>query len=96
MDKKERTKQRQSLTRKVRIKNALRLERERPDLFEKVISKKLSINKAATLAGFQTERVSMPLDAEKIVESLKRHFSRDDLEYIAITLLFGMNHTKKL
>lgn len=58
-----------------------RLRRDRPDLYERVLTKELSANKAAQLAGFRRTTATVYVDTpEAAIDGLLRRFTFDQLE----------------
>lgn len=56
-----------------------RLARERPDLKGEIEAGRLSVKRAAIIAGFEPEKVSVPKDPEAAAAALARHFHGDAL-----------------
>ena len=60
-----------------------RLDRERPDLYERVVDGEMSANAAAIKAGFRTKTVSVPVrkggevQIERAGDTLIKHFGAD-------------------
>lgn len=59
-----------------------RLEKYRPDLYEAVIEKEMSVNEAMIEAGFRTKTHTVKDDPEYVAKWIKRTFSKDQIEYI--------------
>ena len=51
-----------------------RLQRDRPDLADRVVEGELSANAAMIKAGFRTKTITIPIDPERAARSIKRHF----------------------
>lgn len=58
----------------------VRLERERPDLYRKVLAKELSPNAAAIKAGFRERTFVVPLDPKRAAIAIRRHFNKKQVE----------------
>ena len=61
---------------------ARRLSKNRPDLFERVLSGELSCHAAMIEAGFRTRTITVPIDPEQAAPILRRAFTADQLETI--------------
>lgn len=59
-----------------------RLEKYRPDLYEAVIEKEMSVNEAMIEAGFRTKTHTVKEDADYVAKWIKRTFGKDQVEYI--------------
>lgn len=57
-----------------------RLERERPDLYEQVLTGDITPNAAAIEAGFRSKTLTIPTDPERAARTIARHFSCDDIQ----------------
>lgn len=60
-----------------------RIKQERPDLYERVLKKEMSANKAAIEAGFRKKMVSVEESVDGFVKAIKRKFSDDEVSEIA-------------
>jgi hypothetical protein len=57
-----------------------RLEREAPELFKKVLDRKMTANQAAIKAGFRPPTVTVRIDSvERALTTLMKYFSREEL-----------------
>lgn len=54
-----------------------RLRRDRPDLFQRVVSGEMSANAAAVEAGFRRQTFTCPADVDRAADVLLRRFGRD-------------------
>ncbi|MBB6172879.1 hypothetical protein HNR23_002939 [Nocardiopsis mwathae] len=60
-----------------------RLERERPDLHQKVLAGSITTNKAMIAAGFRARTVSVPVSRpEAAARTLRRSFNPEELEHL--------------
>ncbi len=67
--------------------NLQRLQRDRPDLAERVLMGQISANEAAIEAGFRKKAVQVyPDDITRTVAALQKHFNQADLERIMVAL----------
>jgi len=57
-----------------------RLRRKRPDLFNRVVNDELSANAAAIEAGFRIKTITVPLDIDKAVRTLAKHFTLEEIQ----------------
>jgi len=60
-----------------------RIKQERPDLYERVLNKEMSANKAAIEAGFRKKMVSVEASVDGFVKAIRRKFSDDEVAEIA-------------
>jgi len=67
-----------------------RLRKSRPDLHSKVLKGELSSNSAMIEAGFRRKTLNVPLDPEKLAQTIKRHFNEEQIAKL-IALLLGAN-----
>jgi predicted exporter len=67
-----------------------RLRAQRPDLHSKVLKGELSAHSAMIEAGFRQKTLSVPLDPEKLAQTIKRHFNEEQIAKL-IALLLGVN-----
>lgn len=58
------------------------LKKYRPDLYEAVIEKEMSVNEAMIEAGFRTKTHTVKEDADYVAKWIKRTFGKDQVEYI--------------
>jgi hypothetical protein len=59
-----------------------RLRKARPDLHEKVINGKLSLNAAMVEAGFRPKTITIPRDPNRVASLLRKHFNGDEIKTI--------------
>lgn len=58
------------------------LKKYRPDLYEAVIEKEMSVNEAMIEAGFRTKTHTVKDDPEYVAKWIKKTFTKDQIEYI--------------
>jgi len=56
-----------------------KLNKERPDLFEKVTSDEMSVHAAMVKAGFRRRKIQVEPDPDKLARSIKRHLDEDQI-----------------
>lgn len=59
-----------------------RLRNQKPDLHKKVLNDELSCHAAMVEAGFTDKTISIPINVEKIVRTIKKHFTNKEIEKI--------------
>jgi hypothetical protein len=57
----------------------LRLGEQRPDLHAQVLAGAKSAHAACVEAGFRRRTITVPVDVERAVATLRRHFSADEI-----------------
>ncbi len=66
-----------------------RLQRDRPDLHERVLAGELSPHAAAIEAGFRKRTVSIPLEPKAAAAALRRHFTNEELAELIEALVYA-------
>jgi len=56
-----------------------KLNKERPDLFEKVTSDEMSVHAAMVKAGFRKRKIQVEPDPDKLARSIKKHLDEDQI-----------------
>ena len=64
-----------------------RLHNERPDLYELVIEKELSVNAAMVKAGLRPKTYTVREDPDDFVRKIKKIFTQEEIDYIASKIL---------
>jgi hypothetical protein len=70
-----------------------RLGKDRPDLLELVVTKKLSAHAAMIEAGFRKPTITLPTDPKKAVACILRHFHGKQLETLVRCLKAAAQNT---
>ena len=58
------------------------LHKQKPELYDKVINKELSVNEAMIKAGKRKIKRSVVMEKEKVVFFIKKYFDNNDIQYI--------------
>jgi len=64
-----------------------RLHNERPDLYELVIEKEMSVNAAMVKAGLRPKTYTVREDADDFIRKIKQVFDQKTIDYIVLNLL---------
>jgi hypothetical protein len=56
-----------------------KLKKDRPDLFEKVTDKEMSVHAAMVKAGFRKRKIQVEATPEKIARAIKKHLDEDQI-----------------
>lgn len=64
-----------------------RLHNERPDLYELVIEKEMSVNAAMVKAGLRPKTYTVRKDPDDFVRKIKNIFTQEEIDYIASKIL---------
>lgn len=76
-------------TKTTKERRLMQLEKERPDLLEKVTSGVMTANQAFIQAGIKKPSVTVDKSPKAVVNALKKHFSTDEIAEIVKLLIKG-------